>query len=420
MTLVRGLITRRRATLGVLAVVSTAATLMIAAGSASALKVDPRGGTTSVDYARTAPNPDGFTATTTRDLARADTIDRQLAAAAEQGPPQWVLDRCLEHEDAGKLGGHVMFRHFWCQRNVVYGNILNPITLEQEGEFTLRFRAAAIANPFTREVHYFFHGDDYDADGSFSGHSSLSLRAHCIELTAGCSVDRNEVTMDIGDWDDGQWVRWNFRSDERVATQQPEKVLRNKFTLSGDATDDFFRTAVLEGQTKPGFRCDSATYFRYAPQACVFTDVLPRLPHPYGAGYDEVVTHIKGAYERPDLTHPFLAGKSIPGRWPTDSRALHRVPYMGAIWTKNRDAKNVACATLPPRLPDQDCDEFPFASTYEGAGLGDGNFSVKYLNDEQNRRSGRVLRDYYRWDRILYEQSPGDGTVLDEFWVNVP
>jgi Deoxyribonuclease NucA/NucB len=226
--------------------------------------------------------------------------------------------------------------------------------------------------------------------------------------------------MDIGDWDDGQWLRWNFRSDERVATQQPEKVLRNKFTLSGDATDDFGRTAVLIGQTEPGFRCDSATYFRYEPRSCIFTDVLPRLPHPYGAGFDEVVTHIKGADERPDLTHPFLAGKSIPGRWPTDSRALHRVPYQGAIWTTNRNAKDRACRTLPPRLPGQDCDEFPFASTKEGAGLGDGNFSVKYLNNEQNRRSGRTLRDYYRWDRILYEQSPGDGTVLDEFWVNVP
>jgi hypothetical protein len=171
MTLVRGLITGRRATLGVLAVVSIAAALLVAATSASAAddSVDPRGGTTSVDYGATAASPDGFTATTTRDLARAATTNRQLAVAAEEGPPQWLLDRCLEHEDAGEIGGHVMFRHFWCQRNVVYGNIINPITLEQEGEFTVPFRAAAIGNPYTREVHYFFHGDDYNTDGSFTG-----------------------------------------------------------------------------------------------------------------------------------------------------------------------------------------------------------------------------------------------------------
>jgi Deoxyribonuclease NucA/NucB len=383
--------------------------------------VDPRGGITSVDHPGVATSQGGFTSTTTKDLARADTINRRLGVAAEQGPPQWLLDRCLEHPDAGEAGGHVMFRQFWCQRNIVYGQFIYPPTGEREGWFVIPYRAAAIGNPYTRQMHYFFHGDDYFTDGSFSGDSSLSLRAHCIELTAGCSVDREDVTMDIGDWDDGQWLRWNFRSDENVATQQPEKVLRNKFTLSGEAVDDFGRRVELDSVTRPNIRCDSATYFPGQPRSCVFTDVLSRLPYVFGAGYDEVVTHIKGAYERPDLTHPFKLGKSIPGRWgdPPDPRALHRITPGSKAHLDNRAAKDSACETLPPHQPDQECDEFPFASTLEGAGFGDGNFSVKYVNNRQNERAGGILSAYYAWDRVLRDDNLADGT-LDEFWVNVP
>jgi hypothetical protein len=426
-------ILRRAVTLGVLAIVSIAATLMVTAAAASAQdpgtatataravddSVDARGGITSFDYDGVAKSQRGFTATTAEDLMRADDINERLAAAADEGPPQGMLDRCLRHEDAGEVGGHVLFRHFWCQRNTVHGEYY--FNGQKEGEFTVWYRAAAIANPYTRETHYFFYGDDYDTDGSFSAWSTLSLRAHCTELTAGCSVDNDWVTMDVGDWDDGEWVRWDFRSDQNVATQQPEKVLRNKFTASGVALDDFGRPVWLRSDTRPGIRCDSASYFVHEPQSCIFTDVLPRLPYFYGEGYDEVITHIKGAYERPDLTHPPKPGKSMPGRWgyPPDPRALHRVPYRGETWTKNENAKNRACATLPPRQPGQDCDEFPFATTKEGAGFGDGNFSVKYLDSSQNRSAGNDLRDYYRWDRILYEDDPSDG-ILDEFWVNVP
>jgi hypothetical protein len=390
-------------------------------GTANAASVDPRGGITSVDHPGTATTQGGFTSTTTKDLARADTIKRQLAVAAEEGPPQWLLDRCLRHPDAGKRGGHVMFRHFWCQRNIVYGEYIFLPTGKREGEFTIPYRAAAIGNPLTRETHYFFHGDDYFTDGSFSGDSTLSLRAHCVELTAGCSVDKEYVTMDIGDWDDGQWVRWNFRSDERVATQQPEKVLRNKFTLSGLAFDDFGRPVALESDTRPGIRCDSATYFPNSQRACIFTDVRSRLPYVFGAGYDEVVTHIKGAYERPDLTHPFKPDKSIPGRWGVlpDPRPLHRITPGSTAHLANRAAKDSACETLPPHQPDQECDEFPFASTLEGAGFGDGNFSVKYVNNRQNERAGGILSGYYGWDRVLRDDNLADGT-LDEFWVSVP
>jgi hypothetical protein len=48
------------------------------------------------------------------------------------------------------------------------------------------------------------------------------------------------------------------------------------------------------------------------------------------------------------------------------------------------------------------CDEFPFASTKEGAGKGDGNFSVRYVPGTENEQAGRELGNWYGTDRILH------------------
>ncbi|GAA0251056.1 hypothetical protein GCM10010492_59160 [Saccharothrix mutabilis subsp. mutabilis] len=345
-----------------------------------------------------------------------DDYRTTLARAAEVAePPSGPLEECLASDEAGKPGGRVLNRHFWCQRNTIHGEVL--FNGKKEGEFTVQYRAAAVANPFTRQVHYFLHGDDYDTEGTFSAWSRLSIKIECVVLTAGCSVDRGAVVMDIGDWDDGEWLNWNISSDEGVATQQPEKVLRNIFTGTGHAVDDFGRGVELTSTTRPGIRCDSASYFPGAEKACTFTDVIPRLNYRYGQGYDEVVTHIKTAHENPSATDPKKVDKVVPGRWdgyPT-SPGLHRVPYAGTTWQSNRNAKDRACRPLTG-TPGQQCDEFPFAVTKEGAGLGDGNFSVKYVNGSQNGLAGIELRIYLSWDRILYEETPADG-VLDEFWV---
>ncbi|MEU3491223.1 NucA/NucB deoxyribonuclease domain-containing protein [Streptomyces massasporeus] len=53
------------------------------------------------------------------------------------------------------------------------------------------------------------------------------------------------------------------------------------------------------------------------------------------------------------------------------------------------------------------CDEFPFASTKEGAGLGDGNFSVRYVPGTENSKAGSELADWYGSDRILHNNAYG-------------
>ncbi|MET8759467.1 NucA/NucB deoxyribonuclease domain-containing protein [Lentzea sp. NPDC004782] len=55
------------------------------------------------------------------------------------------------------------------------------------------------------------------------------------------------------------------------------------------------------------------------------------------------------------------------------------------------------------------CDEYPFASTYQG-GTSGGPVSGRLIDAKVNREGGIQLNNWYGWDRIL------DG---DQFWVQL-
>ncbi|WP_409463240.1 NucA/NucB deoxyribonuclease domain-containing protein [Amycolatopsis sp. GA6-003] len=355
--------------------------------------------------------------TRSSDLDSTEETQRMIAAAtAAVDPPQAILDACLANDNAGKPGGHVFNRYVWCARNKIAGQTIKYPPGEISGQFVAPYRVIALANPFYRNVHYYLHVDDLEDRGNFSASSPLTIQVGCRDLNVGCSADKDQITHELGDWKNEGWVDWNLTSDETASPQRPEKMLRNNFSMLGHATDNIGIDVDLDTWTKPNFRCDSAPYF--LTKACVFTDVIPRLNYVYGDGYDEVIDHIRRAQYHPDQTYPQKTGKVIPGRYPPPSwdDGLFRVKYKGATWKLNKAAKDATCPGLPPPTQGQDCDEYPFASTKQGAGLGDGNFSVQYLNASQNRSAGGKLPGYYTWDRIFYWDSV-QKPALDEFWV---
>jgi hypothetical protein len=56
------------------------------------------------------------------------------------------------------------------------------------------------------------------------------------------------------------------------------------------------------------------------------------------------------------------------------------------------------------------CDEYPFASTIQGAANANGHFSLRALNHAQNVAHGNVLRSFYAHYRV-----GGD----NQFWVSI-
>lgn len=97
----------------------------------------------------------------------------------------------------------------------------------------------------------------------------------------------------------------------------------------------------------------------------------------------------------------------IPGGTLSGLQPLHRnwANYDAAAAETarlNLNAKNTACRGLTRPADTYQCDEFPFASTREGAGKGDGNFSVRYVPGVENEQAGRELGTWYGTDRILH------------------
>ncbi|MGK5733214.1 RICIN domain-containing protein [Streptomyces sp. URMC 124] len=173
-------------------------------------------------------------------------------------------------------------------------------------------------------------------------------------------------------------------------------------------------------------RWDAASYLRTTEGSATFS-FMPTLGYSNADDAPEkgVAEHILLAYTNPSATYPKSPQlKDIPGREPKNP--LHRL--QNDPNGKRHDRSNaLAVQACKARWGDgytqggtKDCDEFPFASTYEGASQYEwdphtsikNNFSAMPVDSKQNRDAGTILNGFYAKNRIL------DG-VDDGFLVSV-
>ncbi|WP_265568693.1 NucA/NucB deoxyribonuclease domain-containing protein [Streptomyces hygroscopicus] len=204
---------------------------------------------------------------------------------------------------------------------------------------------------------------------------------------------------------------------------------------SGDGIDDIatcvwnnhYMAIGAEGPTvwsdgpEAGARFDSSTYLARPAAGAIFDRVTPYMTYHLA---DKLVVgvafHIYFALNLPQFTFPpqtINRMKRIPGNIrATPPSLIHRLyaGYDAAAEERskeNRAEKDAACARLT-RPAGTDCDEYPFASSWEGAGLGDGNFSVMYVDSAQNQKAGSRLSEWYGNDRILNRDAFGMNIVF--------
>jgi hypothetical protein len=67
----------------------------------------------------------------------------------------------------------------------------------------------------------------------------------------------------------------------------------------------------------------------------------------------------------------------------------------------------------------EECDEYPFASTLEGAGNKDWDFSVKPVNKTQNKVAGGLLRKFVLDDRVIAWDDSLDKDANDHYYVEI-
>ncbi|MGW5080962.1 NucA/NucB deoxyribonuclease domain-containing protein [Micromonospora echinospora] len=392
-----------------------------------------------------------------------------VAAPIGEQPAAARVTECFDAGGADNGIGRIHNRFTYCARVKLvaeYWEVDNRgIPVEKEGTSTGTIEIFTQGDDKERRVRVFSRiqrdSVDYDwgpIDNLFvAPNLPLSLIAHCSEEYEICHATRGAATMPWVTWDNNtRWFYWDVYNHE-VVTAGRDKLSFSRWYLSAFSDSSRYRT-IRPGNSAPRLvRCDSATYFsrfdtRY-PKACIFAETIPHLTYDLVSEYSDVSLHIWRAQNDPNDTYPMLAPDGVP--WPRDKEipgkfvpgdntapALHRITSAlhPDLVQANSDHKDGACygrppyghlyqltgLPVPPDTPAQQCDEYPFASTLEGAGHPDPenpsfNFSVEAVDQHHNSVAGGKLIAYYVDDRILAWDAGLDlpYQVNDKFYVNI-
>jgi hypothetical protein len=213
---------------------------------------------------------------------------------------------------------------------------------------------------------------------------------------------------------------------DRVHYHEFDAVVQSESVL----TTDTWQASV------ESFRCDKAPYIARGPNnygGCIFDDMGAVMPYSISANnadptknVRQVAEHIKWAQEKPHET-VFGAGVKIPGGVASGKplTRLYTDPAYDVLnqYGQNRSTARAKCVekfgpnyTQGPNGEQYQCDEYPFASTFEGAYStvmypnSAWKYSVKPLNGKQNENAGRMLGNWMTDDHILH---------TDPFWVRI-
>ncbi|MFF4403801.1 FG-GAP-like repeat-containing protein [Streptomyces sp. NPDC001404] len=270
-----------------------------------------------------------------------------------------------------------------------------------------------------RQLHFTALLDDpreYNADARLMS-KRLTLGMECNILTAsGVSPcpkgDKSGRSDTIGAWIQNGYAWWDFKFPPTGLTDR-DKLTHIDFRLTGSPGAD----PASEGSWASkagGARCDSAPYIlepvAIKTYGCVFDQVVSVFTFKSRPEVAQTAKHIWEAQHYPDLTLPPAQSKNIPGSIES-SRPLTRM-YGPDENGYNRRKSVAACKkwfgkNYSSQNGGQDCDEYPFASTYDGSWTGNANrdaidhFSVRALPSTDNQQGGRDLEEWYREQRIL-------------------
>jgi hypothetical protein len=335
----------------------------------------------------------------------------------EDEPDPADVEDCMAQEGADTEEGHVRSRYLWCLRSIA------RLVQANGDQARIHYQIVGYGrDDGRRNVKLFFRVSKVEAVGTQPPPPSTVWRIG-VECEAGdldCSAG-GSVAQSLVQWDSSQdWWTFTVASSE-TGPSEGDNVAFHRFRFRG--TSPGYNDAVLPFQR---IRCDSAEYFQIfgerRPRACIFHNVTPYLTYSLrDPRVAQVAGHIWWAQRFPTTTFPLKPGvepKFIPGTYGGDD-GLTRI-RRGSTTRANRREVRLACNRRPPYQqtglprpprPGQHCDEYPFASTLEGAASKTWDFSVRAVDARQNCSAGGLLNYYLTSDRILYDQ--------DEYFVRI-
>lgn len=330
-------------------------------------------------------------------------------------PDPAFVDECRHDPaaapQAGGLGGRVWNRYLMCGAGSF---ILNGPNNDPLSQFTTNVTAVSLGHNKDRSITGYISLDHLTTVGWFNDNTVIKVRLRCADPQAFPQPACHEspiLSRTVAQWRTTPWAKVSVTSPATDSGGAADAVTR--FTHGVSVEFPNFGTPSTTRVWRNFFqnaRCDSATYFTGYPMACVFMNVNSHLQYSLSAvdpvtGVSEVAAHIQQAQNNPSSTIPARTDgqpKVIPGKYsePVDPNlALHRAPSD----TANRAVSTPACnaAFGSPRPTGKQCDEYPFASTLEGAASTTWDYSIKLVIDKHNTNAGSALSKFYKDDRIL-------------------
>ena len=312
-------------------------------------------------------------------------------------------------------------RYTQCRRRIMETTILNDKN-EPVGTLHANIVMWGYGNNGAREFNYLITIDNISKEGApdlVLDEVHLGVWIACEGTFLPCP---NPVSGERDDTVAG-WRAVNYFATTLVSPETPDpgpQIERHRFALMLSLTSPgqpYFGGPPGE-LAYSNVRYDSASYVGRA-RGAVFLDYRLRFEVSLSAdNQDESALHILHATAYPELTLPSWAGKSVPGR-DGATEPLTRM-YNPAANDANRRKSEGLCRDFYGSWDPQqvNCDEYPFASTYEGSRTGPerngglDRFSVRLIDAADNQFVGNQLLEvgFYRANRVL------DG---DQFWVAV-
>ncbi len=366
---------------------------------------------------------------------RAD-MEPPIKTADGWAPPEFDYDHiltteeCQVHPDSDSETGYIKNRYSFCWSHLA----AYQVPIRCIGGFCFnagiqfQFTQIGYGSNQSRNTRVYYTIEDIMVTHPSLNGAKLEVDMECESLLneRDCQnhPDYPEATeRTIAQWKNSNYGNEAFTSEAPPATDaNPDRLgymeFWPKLTLT-HAANNFEES--IDG-IKQTVRTDSAGYMfafpdQYFRQGAVFSNATPifnvPITQPDFSMLEEAGQHWKFAMENPEQTRPEMNGKYIPGEAGDSTLTRMYTRRHQEEYDRNRSKTRSTCNRefADEDRTGKDCDEYPFASTWEGSSTnGLDNFSVRLISSDSNQAAGRWLGAWYAYDRIL------DG---DQFHVEV-
>lgn len=331
-----------------------------------------------------------------------------------------TVEECRRNPDSSSETGYIKNRYSFCWSHVATYQVpvkcFGGICLYEGVQF--QFTEIGYGSNQSRKMRVFYTLDDILVTHPSLNGAKLKIDMVCeAKMNAGdCKEDPDYPPTErtIAQWKNTNFSTEIFTSEAPPATDEnPDQLGYMEFWPELTLTHAPRKFKKSIDGIKQTVRYDSAKYMfafpnQYFQQGAVFSKATPIFNVPITKPEFEMLTeagqHWKDAMDHPEQTKPQMVGKKIPGAV-GDSTLTRMYPRRHQEeYNRNRNKTRRICEREfggEDRTGKQ-CDEFPFASTWEGSSTnGSDHFSVRMISAESNGAAGTWLGAWYAYDRIL-------------------